>query len=271
MEKHLEKSKQNARIVTILPVSRLDFLDRVLESLLNQSYKPHTSLLVVVDGSDDLFLKVRNKVAQIGLEEVLCVQSNNPEIAPEFVIPQRRTRIANVHNQISGLLTDDVDYVFSIEDDGILPMNALSWLVNDMENYRSAGLVTGVELGRWGVPYVGAWNADDIMNPQKIVSAASKVGSSDVDEIDACGLYCALIRADLYKQHVFTAENGLGPDVNMALEFKQLGFKNYIDWFVPVTHITKRNLQVTEIPATTEAKIVTLTPLGEAQLWHASY
>ena len=90
------------KIVTILPVSRIEFLDRVLASLLNQSYKPHTSLLVVVDGSNELFLQVHNKLAQIGLEDVLCIKSSNPNDVPTLAIPQRRHRIANVHNQIRG-------------------------------------------------------------------------------------------------------------------------------------------------------------------------
>lgn len=259
------------KIVTILPVSRIEFLDRVLESLENQSYEPHTSLLVVVDGSNELFVRVHNKVAQIGLEDVLCVKSNNGDDAPTASIPQRRQRIANVHNQIRGLIMDDVDLIFSIEDDGILPINALSWLVNDMNTRQSVGMVTGVELGRWGVPYVGAWMADDVMNAQKLISIDSKAGQSLVEEIDAAGLYCALVRADLYKQHVFTSDNGLGPDVNMAIEFRQLGFKNYIDWFVPVTHITNRTGKILEIPANSPTKIVTLSKLGNLPNWHASH
>lgn len=258
------------KILTILPVSRIEFLDRVLDSLLEQSYEPRPSLLVVVDGSNDLFLKVRNKIAQIGLDDVLCVLGINAYDAPALAIPQRRKRIANIHNQIRGLIGEDVDWIFSIEDDGILPVNALSWLVNDVQNYPSVGMVTGVELGRWGVPYVGAWRADDIMDAKKFMSFENKTGSSDVDEIDACGLYCGLIRADLYKQHDFTSENGLGPDINMAIEFRQLGFKNYIDWFVPVTHITKKNEKVIEIPATTEADIVTLTKLRNSPYWHSA-
>lgn len=256
------------KIATILPVSRIEYLDRVLESLINQSYKPHTALLVVVDGSNELFVRVHNKVANLPLDFVLCVKSTNYGVAAT-TIPQRRARISAIHNQIKGLLDDDVDYVFSIEDDGILPINALSWLVNDMKNYPAAGLITGVELGRWGVPYVGAWKVDDVMNVQKITSLESKVGSSKVEEIDACGLYCALIRADLYKQHEFGAGNGLGPDINMALEFRQLGFKNYIDWFVPITHLTNKNGVEKAIPADSDAMVINLTPLGNSKTWHA--
>jgi glycosyltransferase involved in cell wall biosynthesis len=259
------------KIVTILPVSRIEYLDRVLESLLNQSYKPHTSLLVVVDGSNELFVRVHNKLANIPLDYVLCVRSENLGDAPASTIPQRRQRISTIHNQIKGLISDDTDWIFSIEDDGILPANALSWLVNDAQTQRAVGMVTGVELGRWGVPYVGAWKFDNILDPKEVKSMESKVGSSDVDEIDACGLYCALIRADLYKQHEFGSGNGLGPDVNLALEIRQLGYKNYIDWFVPVTHITNRNGKVIEIPAESESYVVTLRPLANSKVWHASH
>jgi glycosyltransferase involved in cell wall biosynthesis len=257
------------KILTILPVSRIQYLNYVLDSLLNQSYKGHTALLVVVDGSNDLFVRVRNIIASTSLNDVLCVQSLNGGDAA-FTIPQRRQRITNIHNQIRTLIGDDIEWIFSIEDDGVLPINALSWLVNDVQSYPNAGLVTGVELGRWGIPYVGAWRADDVNNPQKITSMASKAGTSAVEEIDACGLYCALIRADLYKQHEFTCANGLGPDINLALELRQCGFNNYIDWFVPVTHITEKMGQTVQIPATNKALVINLTPLGDSTTWHAA-
>ena len=256
------------KILTILPVSREKYLDQVLTSLINQSCNENTALLVVVDGPTDLFVRVRNKIASMPLNDVLCVQSLNYGAAA-VTIPQRRQRICNIHNQIRRLIGDDIDWIFSIEDDGILPGNALSWLVNDVKNYPSPALVTGVELGRWGVMYVGAWKADDVINTQRLTSLANKAGSPEVEEIDACGLYCALIRADLYKLHNFTCANGLGPDINLSLEFKQLGFKNYIDWFVPVTHLTEKNMQTVQIPATNTAAIVNLTPLGKSNSWHA--
>jgi len=256
------------KILTILPVSRIEYLDYVIPSLLNQSYPEHTALLVVVDGDNDLWLRVRNKLSSIPLNDVLCVQSENFAGAAT-TIPQRRWHIAAIHNQIKKLIGDDVEWVFSIEDDGVLPINALSWLVNDIQTHPNVGMVTGVELGRWGVPYVGAWKVDNIDDPKKITSMASRVGAKDVEPIDACGLYCALIRADLYKQHDFNSANGLGPDINLALEIRQCGFNNYIDWYVPVTHLTTKNGQLLQIPATEKALQVNLTPLGNSKSWHA--
>lgn len=257
------------KILTILPVSRLEFFDRVIESLINQTYKEKPALLVVVDGNNELFLTVHNKLASVPLNYVLCVKSHNYGDAPAATIPQRRARIAGVHNQMKELIDPDVDWVFSIEDDGILPPLALQTLVNDVKEQEAVGLVTGVELGRWGVPYVGAWRVDDIMNVQRLTSMESKVGKHWIEELDACGLYCSLIRADLYKQHVFTATNGLGPDINMGLEFRQLGYKNYINWSIPVTHLTMKNLVEKQIPAESESMVINLTPMGKSQSWHA--
>jgi len=256
------------KILTILPVSRLTYLDLVLESLLNQSYEERTALLVVVDGSNDLYIKVHNKLASLPLNDVLCVRSNNWGDSA-VTIPQRRARISSIHNQIKSLIGEDIEWIFSIEDDGILPENALSWLVNDVQNYPAVGVVTGVELGRWGTPYVGAWKVDNIDNPRKITSMKNKVGTTEVEEVDACGLYCALIRADLYKMHKFGSSNGLGPDVNMAIEFRQLGWKNYIDWFVPVTHLTEKNGKTLWVEATNDSMVINLTPLGRSNVWHA--
>lgn len=246
------------QITAILPVSRKNYLDRVLDSLKNQTLKPQT-LIVIFDGSDDDYLEVRNKIVGQPFDHVLCVKSNNER--PAFAITERREHISNIHNQARELI-GYADWVFSIEDDGILPIDALQTLVNVAKNRPDAGIITGVELGRWGVPYVGAWRVDDIMRPTQAISMENHAGEPYVDEIDACGLYCALIRADKYKEHEFDARNGLGPDVNVGLYVRQCGYKNYIAWGVPVTHLTNSVGVEIEIPATDTSQIVTLTLIG---------
>ena len=249
------------QITAILPISRTKYLDRVITSLINQTYKPH-SLLVVYDGPDSDYLAVRNKIVGLDFAQVLCVQSNNKSVA--FSIPDRRRHIVSIHNQLRGLI-GDADWVFSIEDDGVLQPDSLDRLVNVAQYHQDAGMVTGVELGRWGVPYVGAWVVDDMNDVQVITSIENKTLQAlpfAVQEIDACGLYCALIRADYYKQHEFFTDNGLGPDVNLGLFLRQNGFKNYIDWGVSVTHLTDRDGDEIEIHATSSAKVVRLTRLS---------
>lgn len=247
-------------ITTILPVSRAKYLDRVLDSIKNQTYKPQ-SLIVIVDGPDDVFLEARSKVVGLEFDHVLCVHSNNTR--PAISIPERRRHIVDLHNQFRELI-GRADWIFSIEDDGILPSNALHRLVRVVQSHEDAGLVTGVELGRWGVPYVGAWRADDIFDTRNITSLENKTLETPftIDEIDACGLYCALIDADLYKSHEFFTSNGLGPDVNLGLYIRQQGLTNYIDWGIPVTHLTNRHREEIEIPATNPSKVVKLQLLS---------
>lgn len=246
------------KITTILPVSRISYLDRVLESLQNQTHKPQ-NLIVIFDGREPDFLKVRNKVVQLDFENILCVQSINK--MPAFSIHERRWHIVRIHNQARELI-GDADWIFSIEDDGVLPPDALERLIKVVNEKEDVGMVTGVELGRWGVPYVGAWRVDDVFETKQITSLESHASETPfVEELDGCGLYCALIRADKYKEHTFDTRNGLGPDVNLGLFLRQQGLKNYIDWGIHLTHLTNQAGVEKEIHATDQSRVVSLTLL----------
>lgn len=224
------------KITTILPVSRIKYLDKVIESLVNQTYRVE-HLIVIFDGNDADFLETRNKLVSSFVGNLLFIKSNNINYA--LSINERRDNIANIHNQLKELIVD-TDWVFSIEDDGIIPNDALEKLIDTAKNYDNVGMVTGVELGRWGVQYVGAWSVDDINDTKLVSSINNRSIEGGIDEIDACGLYCALVRADLYTEHNFFANNGLGPDINLGLFMRQRGFVNYIDWSIHVTHLTNR-------------------------------
>ncbi len=249
------------KITTILPVSRTKYLNRVLESLKNQTVKPD-SLLVVWDGHDEEYIQVRNIILQEKYDKVLCVTSTN--LAPAFTIPDRRRHIVNIHNQIRELI-EDCDWIFSIEDDGVLPGDALEKLIENTTKYESIGMITGVELGRHGSRYVGAWRVDDVFTPTKIESLQFGEG---VNEIDGCGLYCALIRPDLYKSHEFYTKNGLGPDVNLGLYLKQQGYKNYIDWSIHVGHLANVDGEEVEIKADSESRVVKMFLLSGSTWGH---
>lgn len=253
------------KITTILPVSRINYLDRVIESLLNQTYKSQR-LIVIFDGSNNDFITVRNRIVGLDFESVLCVKSNSDK--PALTIPDRRKRIAHIHNQFRDLI-GDADWVFAIEDDGILPHDALRSLVRHVSSHNDTGMVTGVELGRWGAPYVGAWLVDNVYDTTDVTSLRSKANdnTATIDEIDACGLYCALIRADRYKSHEFFAYNGLGPDINLGLYLRQQGFRNYIDWRVLLTHITTIDNIEYEIEARDISIVIGMTSVGNDN-WH---
>jgi hypothetical protein len=236
----------------ILPISREQHLLRVFASLeLLECDRDRTSLLAFVDGETDLFLMARNLVAQSKFAERLCVQGNIPGPRREFSINTRRRRIAAIHNEIRKLIKP-CEYVFLIEDDGVLPPDALIRLLTDYLAHPYAGFIEGVELGRWGIPHVGAWRADDVYDMKRLESAMparpgllndagraiGAVPDKVVEEIDAGGLYACITRYQHYVDHEFQPYNGcaFGPDIDWGITLRQQGYQNYLDWSVAVEH-----------------------------------
>jgi hypothetical protein len=54
----------------------------------------------------------------------------------------------------------------------VLPGEALIRPLADYGVIRS-GFIEGVELGRWGIPHVGAWRSDDVYDMQWLESATA--------------------------------------------------------------------------------------------------
>lgn len=255
----------------ILLVSRPDFLERVLTSIeLLECDAQFTNILCIVDGPPALFVRVRNLVADMKFKNRLTVSTNPKGTPPLIDIQARRQRIVNAHNLARSLVAHDHGFVFSIEDDTLVGRLALKRLTSVANTNRAFGMVEGVEVGRWGVPYIGAWKLDDIYDPRKIESVEYQDRDAEPSRIDAGGLYCALIRADLYKQHEFTCKNGLGPDVNLGIELRQLGFDNFINWAVHCIHLNTTKKGVQEFLPSEDAQIVTLSKMKSGK-WHTSY
>lgn len=239
------------KIITILPVSRLDYIDRVLDSLRAQTVEIE-NLLIILEGVE------MDRVSHKGFKNVSYIASPNRYIPR--TTHERRENIANIHNVTRVSLGDNYDWVFSVEDDGILPPNALEKMISHVDD--DVGMITGVELGRWGLPYVGAWRVDDVNTTTEISSLQSRANEGGIDEVDGCGLYCALIREEVYTNHEFNSKNKLGPDVNLGLYARQKGFKNLIDWSVHVTHLGEKDGIKFELEATSPSKMVHMKRKG---------
>lgn len=258
----------------VLLVSRAEYLEKVISRIeMLECNHIEVNFLCIVDGNELLYVHTRNLVNDTKFNERLTVRLDYPGSTTRLDIPSRRRRIAAAHNQAKDLIQHTNGYIFSVEDDTLIGVSSLNKLMKVAINHPAFAMVEGVELGRWGVPYVGAWKVDNIYEPETITSIENKYTiTEDLPEenIDAGGLYCALIRADLYKQHTFTSENGLGPDVNFGLELRQLGYENFIVWTVPCTHLTNVLGKEMSITPTEESKIVTLTKVDDTK-WRTSY
>lgn len=234
---YCQKETSNDMSVTItLPISRTDYLRPVFNCLQALDRPSDTELLIVTDGDKELQKKVDDRIQYLNYKRIRVLNFGD---TPASDIDSRRYRISAIHNEIKYHIPEDCDYVFSIEDDTVFPPDALTKLSLAFHYDNQLAFAQGVQLGRRNTPYVGAWKADTIYNPTLIKSLLPSKG---IQEIDAGGLYCALIDAELYKMHYFEPFDkkgnvGLSCDLNFGLYLRQMGYKCYIDWSIECDHI----------------------------------
>lgn len=223
----------------ILPISRSQYLDRVFASLeFLKCKKDNTNLLIYVDGDQKLYEVARNYTVNSKFNQKICIYGGkgNTNIAN---VHRRRERISEIHNEIKSEIKE-CEFVFLIEDDTVLPDTSLRYLLSDYRLHPHAGLISGMQLGRWGYLHIGGWEVDDLYNPSKITSI--KV-PQEFREIDAAGLYCLLTRKEHYLKHDFKPfDTILGPDFDFGITLRQQGFKNYIDPRIKCGHITPKEV-----------------------------
>lgn len=226
-------------VTIFMPVSRDNYLDVIFGRLeLLDCVREKTDLFVVVDGDEELYVKTRNFVEKSKFEHRLCIQyGNDRKHKKTYDLLGRRIRIAEIHN-FAKTYINACDYVFEVEDDTVVPTHALRKLKKMYVEYPNAGLVSGVQIARWGIPHVGAWKVDDVYEPKHIESVPLR--QTGIGDVDAAGFYCYLTKRENFVNHRFDTfegkRNTLGPDFNFGLTMRQEGFLNYIDWTVQTIH-----------------------------------
>lgn len=222
-------------ITIVLPISRTNYLLPVFQGLSQLMRPDGTELLLITDGDQELEQTVQKFLDMVQYSRVQIVSFGD---GPGAEIKERRWRIAEIHNFAKQFIHEDTDRVFLIEDDTVFNQETLMQLIGAYDE-NNAAFVQGVEVGRWKTPYIGGWIADDVNDPRKVVSVKPGEG---VQEIDAGGLYCALVNAELYMDHQFqpyeTEQDmkGLGCDVNFGFWLKQTGHNVFMDWAVQCGH-----------------------------------
>lgn len=227
-------------ITCVLMISRLDYLSEVFESLNNLDKPKDTELLLIVDSIDKPLVDFIDKaIDNLNFSTIRVKYSGN--VAPKDNIADRRFRISSLHNLAKLEIPDDCKYVYLHEDDTLAPPDTLTKLLK-IFGVEDCAYAEGVEVGRHKSKYIGGWWADDVNNPEKIISVLTSDG---IEPIDAGGFYCALVDADLYKAHTFEpfdteGTNGLSCDVNFGLWLRRLGYGCYIDWSIQCDHISEK-------------------------------
>ena len=226
-------------VTIILPVSRDDYLRRVFTQLeLMNCDQTKVNLLCYVDGDILLMEKARNLTINSKFEQRLCVfrGKGQPNVGS---VKRRRQRIADIHNEIKELL-EPCDYVFLVEDDTLVPINALEKLLNNFYIHPHTGIISGTQLGRWGYLHQGLWSVDDVYETNTITSLKAGDG---LQKIDAAGFYCGLIKYQNYINHTFKPfEDAMGPDVDFGLMMRKEGLANYADLSIKCAHLNNRGI-----------------------------
>jgi hypothetical protein len=221
----------------IIPVSRPDFLHRIFAQLELMDCDPaNTHIVVYIDGNMQLYEVASNLVRESRFANKKCIfrRKGLPNVGS---VRGRRRRIADIHNELKGIV-DHCDMVFLLEDDTLFPTNVMTKLLKTYSEHPYAGFVSAIEIGRWGFEMIGAWKVDDVYRTTKLVTIP--LGQS-IEEVDAAGLYCCMMKYDVYQKHKFEPFGDvLGPDVNMGLWLRQQGYKNYVDHSIRCKHLTKR-------------------------------
>jgi hypothetical protein len=221
----------------VIPVSRPDYLRRIFAQLeLMDCEREFTNLLVMVDGDLQLFEIARNLTVASKFAQKLCIYRKKgiPNVGS---ITRRRQRIADIHMEMKQYIKG-ADYIFMTEDDTLIPTNTLTKLLSHYQEHPHAGLISGVQIGRWGFDHIGAWVTNDVYEPTKFTTVKMESG---VVKVDATGIYCCMTRFDNYMKFEFEPfENALGPDVAYGIYLRRQGYENFIDCSIQCDHLTKR-------------------------------
>ena len=226
-------------VTIVLPISRPDYLRRVFAALdMMPCNAQETNLLCYVDGDQRLLDIARNFVVNSKFKEKVCI-FRGKGLPSANHIRGRRQRIADIHNELKEIV-GAVEFCLLMEDDTLIPLNGFEKLMRHYSSNPYAGFITGVQVGRWGYTVPGVWQSN---NPYDIKRINSMLPNSEkpFEEIDAAGLYFCLTRTEFYKQINFQPfDSILGPDVTYGIELRKLGYKNYVDWTINTTHLTKQ-------------------------------
>lgn len=229
------------KVTVFLPISRDWRIQTMAEQLSRLDYAGiQTDIVAVIDNKDISEQQFRNAFAKYEVPgNIVAVHCTGNPGASEANVGRRRERIMNVWNQAAKLIPEDSELVFTVEDDTELPKAALKALVEDYQNLEAngakVGLVSGIQVGRWGFKMIGAWRVDDPAN-LKVAETVPFTYTKILDKVDAAGFYCFITPRHLFVSAEYTF-NQFGADVNYGLEARRKGFQNYIDWTIKTGHV----------------------------------
>lgn len=235
-------------ISIVATISRPDALELVRANLERLIAADHT--FEIIFAVDNRSIK-RNHIDAIsgdlvGKRPIKNIEYFNTGNKPPRVldIVSRRNRITKLKDQTKNYIGGS-DFVFCFEDDCLLPDETIDILIEDWATFASdfdIGFIQGVQVGRWGYPYAAAWRVDDLEQMNQIETMfppERRATTKIISEVDGGGFYCYLTTTKIYKAASYFWRDPVGPDVWFGLDLRIKGYTNFIDWGLPIGHVTK--------------------------------
>lgn len=231
-----------------VPITRDWALNQLFAGIMALEGKEHiTQILLYVDTDSR---KIYNAIHDYWLEELKKItpnvyyhQSERPDISQVRILP-RRQRVVDVHRDIKHLFKigelEQTDYLFGLEDDTIVPDDALVKFLSVAKHHPKIGFVQGVQVGRWGYKMIGAWRVNNIAEPTEFVSLPNTVPQNKffslTEKIDGGGLYCYLTPLKHFLGHDWRLGVEERVDMQYGLDLTAAGYECFIDWSVVCGH-----------------------------------
>lgn len=223
------------KVSIVVPVSRTHCIPLVIENLKQLKTGSHEPELIIIQ--DGVSHEWRAELEQ-DYPKMLVSTLVKPRITASNV-PRIRDRIAHIRNESKESLSK-TDFVFSFEDDTIIPSTALldlfeSW--QELSRRDKVGLVSGIQVGRHGRRVLGAWYADSYQFPTELTTLGMHEIKTPIAEVDGTGMYCYLTPTKLYKSATYGWNPPVGPDVWYGLWLRTQGYHNYVNQSVVCGHV----------------------------------
>ena len=210
-------------------------VDRWLNDLANVEHDPSlTNLCFIIDTDEPYIRNMLRKFAEQRGYRSCYIEMNSDHHPNEVRLNIRRARIAEVKNQSKALIAQtDGEYIICFEDDTVLDrLENFDRLLDPLIKNDQIAFVQGVQMGRWGVNMIGAWQADDYLNPTRIETMLPPADNQDYEYITGGGWYGYATRRDLYLNidYYWATSQPWGADVNNGFSLNRRGYKCLVDW-----------------------------------------
>ena len=219
------------KISIVVPITRKWAIPHVIENINRlECLGLDINVLLYIDSTDR---ELRDLVIKNVLRYSSDIAWSDNQPTMERKVSYRRNRIVEM-KQHTAKLVNPCDYVFSFEDDTVVPPDALKRLLALMSD--NVGFAQGVQCGRWDLPMLGVWRVDNIDSPNEIHTVPLSTG---VQEVDAGGFYCYLTPYDLYTGIPYRwHDECFGPDVCYGLDVRATSLLVLTDFDLHCGHMT---------------------------------